>query len=64
MATLNQRETTALHNAQVALEMVLRDGYDPSKEDDLQTINKRRQLEAAKDGVRTVVIIKGHYPKG
>lgn len=65
MSALNSAETEALQNAQACLQYILEHGYNPDDADkrDPQAIYTQVQLKRAKDGVKTVVTMKGHYPK-
>ena len=57
--TLNQAETAQLLEAVSVLTAILREGYNPADE---QQSAKGRQIKTARDGVRTVVTMKGNYP--
>lgn len=60
MSALNIQETKQLHEAIAALEEVAAQGYDP-KGTDIKNKMIGRRLKAARDGVKAVWVMKGHY---
>lgn len=65
MATLNQQETKALLEIADFLSVLYEDSHKPPK--DRKYVHPAEGIEealkAARDKVRTVVTMKGHYPK-
>jgi hypothetical protein len=62
MAALNQAETRALNQASALLDGVMKEGFDPN-DDSPQGRLRRAKIKEARDGIRTVVTMKGYYPK-
>ena len=65
MATLNMTETESLKRVQAILEGILREGFDPKKADagDRQEQLRAMKIRESVNSVRTVVTMKGYYPK-